>query len=338
VCDRWFSPLFASDAAILLWQHILNGKGGEILEFGEPVRVSRYDIARMVNPKVEACRHESFPGLAPRPFDTTYINGRYLTKLSWESIHMEPNCWHGNDRAIELSLFTGRSIAWVKEKLSLGFGPLHNAVTEDFRKAQASADQEALLRWYRATDAYIWELTAYHLDPGFNYTGMVEGVARRLLGEFGEGGSVLTLGDGIGDATLAFYRARLDACYHDLAGSRTSEYARFRFWRQTGKHMKLSMGANWQPAALSSAHYHAIVAMDFMEHVPNVPEWVAAIYNALLPGGLFFAQNAFACGSGDEGAMPMHLAVNDRFERDWDPLLADVGFEQISSNWYRRPA
>jgi predicted methyltransferase len=75
-----------------------------------------------------------------------------------------------------------------------------------------------------------------------------------------------------------------------------------------------------------------------LEHVPNVEAWVSAIFAALKPGGLFCAQNAFACGSGPDGSIPMHLAVNDRFEHDWDPLLTAVGFEQISSNWYRRPA
>ena len=84
--------------------------------------------------------------------------------------------------------------------------------------------------------------------------------------------------------------------------------------------------------------YDAICSLDFLEHVPNVEDWVLAIFVALKPGGLFCAQNAFACGSGSDGSIPMHLAVNDRFEKDWDPLLTAIGFEQISSNWYRRPA
>jgi hypothetical protein len=50
-------------------------------------------------------------------------------------------------------------------------------------------------------------------------------------------------------------------------------------------------------------------------------------------------QNAFACGSGPEGSIPMHLARNDRFEKDWTPLMIEQGFEQEgTSNWYRTPS
>ena len=67
-----------------------------------------------------------------------------------------------------------------------------------------------------------------------------------------------------------------------------------------------------------------------------MPQWVNAIHAALKPGGYFVAQNAFACGSGPDGAIPMHLQCNDKYEKEWDNLLIEVGFEQIASNWYRR--
>jgi hypothetical protein len=63
---------------------------------------------------------------------------------------------------------------------------------------------------------------------------------------------------------------------------------------------------------------------------------VRGIYAALRPGGWLMCQNAFACGSGPDGSIPMHLARNDRFEKDWDPLLLSIGFVQESSNWYRK--
>jgi hypothetical protein len=81
----------------------------------------------------------------------------------------------------------------------------------------------------------------------------------------------------------------------------------------------------------------AVISLDFLEHVVNVETWVQEIYKELEPGGLFFAQNAFACGSGPDGSIPCHLQINDRFVNDWEPLLARVGFEQLSSNWYRKP-
>lgn len=332
VADRYFSPLFAWDAAELLWDAVLMAKSGEIRQLGEPIRTTRYDIARMVNPDVTACSHDDFPGLARRAKDTTYKESSHLRSLN--QIHQIIERAKMEDRAIELALFFGITLDQAKGKLSEGFGALHNAVAEDFRRANPQGDEE-LLNWYRTTEAYIWELSAYHDDPGFNYTGMCKGIVDRLTSEPGCS-RVLALGDGIGDLTLALSESPLmEPWYHDLSGSRTAEYAAFRHWRKTGNKLQTDLSYGW---TFPTGHnYDAICSLDFLEHVPNVEDWVNAIFAALKPGGLFCAQNAFACGSGPDGSIPMHLAVNDRFERDWDPLLAAVGFEQISSNWYRRP-
>ena len=332
VADRFFSPLFAWDAAELLWDAVLMAKPAEIRQLGEPIRTTRYDIAKLVNADVTACSHHDFEGLAPRARDTTFLHGSHLRSMYQidqiiERAQME-------DRAIELALFFGITLDQAKGKLGEGFGALHNAVADDFRKANPQGD-DALLNWYRTTEAYIWELSAYHDDAGFNYTGMCKGIVERLKVEPGCQ-KVLALGDGIGDLTLALHEGGFDAVYHDLDISRTAAYAAFRHWRKTGTQLVTDSSNGWTMPI--GCEYDAICSLDFLEHVPNVEEWVCAIFAALKPGGLFCAQNAFACGSGPDGSIPMHLAVNDRFEHDWDPLLTMVGFEQISSNWYRRPA
>lgn len=332
VCDRFFSPLFAWDAAELLWDAVLMAKPGEIRQLGEPIRTTRWDIAKLVNADVTACSHDDFPGLAPRARDTTFLHGSHLRSLY--QIHQIIERAQMEDRAIELALFFGITLDQAKGKLGEGFGALHNAVADDFRKANPQGD-DALLNWYRTTEAYIWELSAYHDDPGFNYTGMCKGIVERLKVEPGCS-SVLAVGDGIGDLTLALHEGGFDAVYHDLENSRTADYAAFRHWRKTGTQLVTDTSNGWTMP--TGGNYDAICSLDFLEHVPNVEAWVRAIFAALKPGGLFCAQNAFACGSGPDGSIPMHLAVNDRFEHDWDPLLTAVGFEQISSNWYRRPA
>jgi 2-polyprenyl-3-methyl-5-hydroxy-6-metoxy-1,4-benzoquinol methylase len=168
---------------------------------------------------------------------------------------------------------------------------------------------------------------------------MCEGIAHRLKTDGLN--RVLCLGDGIGDLALTCHNAGLEPVYHDLAGSRTAEYAMFRFWRQTGDYMTRHTSQDWtvpEFAPFGAGLYDAIVSLDFLEHVINVEEWARAIFAALRPGGLFFAQNAFAIGSGPDGPMPMHLKSNDRFEHDWLPLLGSLAFEQIGdTNWYRKP-
>lgn len=75
VNDRWFSPSFAPDVASLIWDVCSRRPSGAVIHAGVPVRVSRYDIAVALGCEVEACSHEDFPGIAPRPRDTTYQVG-----------------------------------------------------------------------------------------------------------------------------------------------------------------------------------------------------------------------------------------------------------------------
>jgi dTDP-4-dehydrorhamnose reductase len=81
VSDRWFSPAFAPDVAGVIWEAVLRRPRRRVIHAGVPVRVSRYDIARDLGLAVEPVSHDSFPGLAPRPIDTSYARGaqHYMT-------------------------------------------------------------------------------------------------------------------------------------------------------------------------------------------------------------------------------------------------------------------
>lgn len=81
VNDRWFSPVMAEDAAAQLWKLAVKPAENKIYHIGEPIRVSRYDIALKALNNVPnmgvtlyPVGHRHFPGLAPRPKDTTWAN------------------------------------------------------------------------------------------------------------------------------------------------------------------------------------------------------------------------------------------------------------------------
>lgn len=239
-------------------------------------------------------------------------------------------------RAAEIAKFFHRPVSECLGRLARGFGHQHQKVAEDWRRANPQTDEE-ILQWYRSTEEYVWELTAYHIDEGFAYDKTCQSIAERLTSEriF----QVLCLGDGIGDLTLYLWRMGFRAYYHDLKGSITERFAGFRFAEQTGTPQPCRMSSSWDPGDIvpvESMRFDAVVSLDFLEHVTDVPGWVQAIHDTLVPGGLFVAQNAFALGSGDNGSMPMHLARNDRWEKDWDPLLTETGFYQLSPQWYRK--
>jgi len=74
VSDRWFSVSFAPDVASLIWSAALGRLMGRVVHAGIPIRTSRYEIARDLRLRVEPVNHDDFPGLAPRPRDTTYMD------------------------------------------------------------------------------------------------------------------------------------------------------------------------------------------------------------------------------------------------------------------------
>lgn len=329
VNDRWFSVSFAEDVARELWRCVLERPAG-IIHIGAG-RMSRYDIAVALGCEVEAVSHDDFAGIAPRPIDTHYNQDAIDSVKLADLLYIWRNEFSGarmKKRARELALFFGKTEKECLDRLNVGWGPIHQAVTDDWNRANPKTEAE-ILDWYRKTESYIWELSFYHGDPGWNYSGMCAGIGERLKAAGAK--RVLCLGDGIGDLTISLYQAGFDAVYHDLEFSRTAEFAQFRAWMYLGKSMPSAMSGDCRYES-----FDAIVSLDFLEHVTNVEAWVRDIHRQLRHGGLFCAQNAFAIGSGEQGSMPMHLSCNDRYEKDWDPMLAQIGFVQESSNWYRK--
>lgn len=344
VDDRYFSVSFAADVAAAIWNAVRHGgraDGNTITHVGDGTRLTRYQVARALGVEATACSHDDFPGIAPRPKDTTYVGTVNMEAVrlglaECKRRHASRAALDVEQRAREISMFTNARYEDCLALLSTGFNALHACVSSDFRMAHiAEGDDDALLAWYRKTEAYMWELSAYHCDAGFNYTGICSGVVEALKAKGAR--RVLCLGDGIGDLTILLSKAGMYPTYHDLAGSRTADFAHARMAMHLGDEHSYACeetGA-WNPKVLIGAtKYDAVVSFDFLEHVTDVPAWVDVVRKVLKPGGAFFAQNAFACGSGTEGSIPMHLARNDRFEKDWDPMLEEMGFTQLSSNWY----
>lgn len=373
VSDRWFSCSFARDVAAELWRIAMGEPLMKAIHIGIPHGVSRYDLAlRAGVGEIEQANHYDFKDAAERPVDTTFAdaegactreNGEYSGPTNgFSSLEVLRNAWkHAGrvkegieqcsrdlqardsisveQRARELSLFTGKRELDCLMRLSLGFHEMHMEVAADFRRANPQTDEE-LLEWYRTTDAYVWELSSYHCDagvppPGWNYSGMCAGIAERLTTAGAR--RVLCLGDGIGDLTLSLARRNFDVIYHDLSGSRTAAFAKMRFKMYLNDPPMCCETDGWDPELLiQSGPYDCIASLDFLEHVTSVEVWVRSIYAALKPDGLLVAQNAFNVGSGPEGSIPMHLQRNDCYEKTWDSLLESTGFIQQSSNWYQK--
>jgi dTDP-4-dehydrorhamnose reductase len=347
VDDRWFSLLDAQQAAQKFWIIIEYAASGEyvrsmlhicsrldsvLADRTDGLTLNRYTVALAAGCSPGNVSHVSFPGLAERPRDTTY-----KSSPDQETAYVPQMRSEISDCACEIALFLGcreDSVVIAREHLERGFIHLHQAVAASFNQYNPQTDEQ-ILDWYRTTEAYIWELTAYHLDEGFNYQGMCDGIITHLQGC--QAHKVLCVGDGVGTLTLRLRTAGIDAVYHDLVDSLTANFAQFRFWRQLGRVGDVLLSDGWEPN-FPAAQFDAVICTDFLEHVTDVPQWVGAVFETLKPGGRALFQNAFGAGSGRTGSIPMHLARNDRYVTEYTSLMQQVGWKQIgTSNWWKRP-
>jgi dTDP-4-dehydrorhamnose reductase len=332
---------------------------------GTPTRVQWKVLSELVEP----VKHDdAFPAprYARRPVDTTFAPGGITYTGFDEGLHQSAfiwrhtvDLWSLNDRAKELAVYFNVNEGQAQTELLRGFHHHHAEVAKDFRDAQHKARADAsrglapssgwdamrLLQWYKATERYCWELTAYHLDVPFNYKGMCEGIRDYCLQHNWQ--RVLVLGDGVGDCTMVLHDAGLAAVYHDLLASVTARFALFRMTRRYGGSAArpgVFLSENWLPPSVDqdpalARSLDAVVALDFFEHLPNVPDWAAFVAAALKPGGEFLAQNAFGIGDdAHEGSIPMHLVENIRYVEEWPALLASLGLTCLPSGWWRMAA
>lgn len=106
VNDRWFSPAWAPDAARQLWKLALKPVRGTY-HIGQPVRMSRYDVARAAysemypaaqqGHKLTAVSHDYFPGIAPRPQDTTWAKGSLYDTTFYDNVKNAYKEWKQNE-------------------------------------------------------------------------------------------------------------------------------------------------------------------------------------------------------------------------------------------------
>jgi dTDP-4-dehydrorhamnose reductase len=96
VNDRWFSPSFAPDVARVIWNEVVEPSRRNLIFAGVPMRTNRYLIAKALGVDAEPVSHESFPGIAPRPFDTTYAVGDHFMSFD-EGIADCLRLWHARE-------------------------------------------------------------------------------------------------------------------------------------------------------------------------------------------------------------------------------------------------
>lgn len=93
VNDRFFSPVFADDAAVILWERVMNFTESDdrILHVGNPIKVSRYQIGMdlleisegKLDIKINPVSHEYYTSDVKRPKDTSWKENSSVYKTEY---------------------------------------------------------------------------------------------------------------------------------------------------------------------------------------------------------------------------------------------------------------
>lgn len=171
---------------------------------------------------------------------------------------------------------------------------------------------ESLLAFYQTSDRYLYEST---MTEGYadhqRMTRLVVAAVRRWrlapVLDFGGGGGGLTLALG----------ARGVACdYADVPGTLTD----FVRWRLAQRGVAATIHDATRP--LPAARYRAVLAVDVLEHVPDLAGTVRQLKAALQPGGWLIGTHSFTPDD------PLHLASSHQYGdlKKFDQFMQQEGF------------
>jgi 2-polyprenyl-3-methyl-5-hydroxy-6-metoxy-1,4-benzoquinol methylase len=153
-----------------------------------------------------------------------------------------------------------------------------------------------------------------------------------------EGRTVLDVGGGIGDTTLAFAANGVAVTYVDFPGV-CSDFARFR-WGQfdcLARVTPMTPAAFWNAAG---ARFGAVASIDVLEHLENPVRHAARYRDLLEPGGHLFVTACFEHSERN----PDHLPENDAYRRLFGgerktrrrSVLANLGFRRRRWYWFEK--
>lgn len=127
----------------------------------------------------------------------------------------------------------------------------------------------------------------------------------------------LDFGSGVGSGALLFAHAGIRMTLADISTT-LLDFARWRFTQRGSSAVFLNLNQQ----SLSAAGFDMILAMDVFEHLVDPVAVVDRLWQALRPGGLFFARIQVE----DAGAHPQHIV------RDFGPTfvrMKELGFVPI---------
>lgn len=185
-------------------------------------------------------------------------------------------------------------------------------------KSPETSDE--VLKFYKDTDNYIFELAWWHRAPErkkLTATAIDVCINNSIR-------TVLDFGCGVGQDGILFSESGFYVTLADLP-SKTFDFARWRIQRK-------SLNINTVNSDELCEKYDAILCFDVLEHVWDPKETVNYLYTHLSDDGILLVTTSFE----QRDTHPLHLERNARYsDNEFIKMMENVGF--IMEKKYRRP-
>lgn len=185
----------------------------------------------------------------------------------------------------------------------------------DSPKAPSDNSARGLIEFYRTSDRYLYE-SAY--TEGYADHQRMRRLVVRAVGRW-RLAPVLDFGGGAGGLTLALAERGFACEYADVPG-KLSEFFR---WRLARRQLSVPVLDATQP--LSSHRYGAVLAVDVLEHVPDLAATLRQLKKTLAPSGRLIGTHSFSPHD------PLHLPSSHRYGdlARFDRLMREEGFHYL---------
>lgn len=226
-----------------------------------------------------------------------------------------------------IARITSRDESSIRSRLYLEFENPGANVVRAF--AQAGLETHVwnadLAHFYEQTDAFIYELVFWN-------TNSVKRRMRRWIANYlvrceRPGSSILSVGDGLGIDSFYLAQAGHRVTYYEVPGFTHSFASRLFKLGSAG----ISVVTNH--AQVPRESFDAILCLDVLEHIPDVPGFIAQLAGYLRSGGLFFVHAPFYM---IHPAYPTHLRANRKYSGSLRPFH-QCGLRLVDGEFFWNP-
>lgn len=222
---------------------------------------------------------------------------------------------------------TGRDESTIRKRLRQEFERPGVNVVREFAgiSLEPYVWSEELVRLYEQTDAFLYELVVWNCN---SLKRRMRSYISKYLTEYeGSGRNVLCVGDGLGVDSFYLAQHGQKVTYFELEGF--SHRFASKLFSLTDAEIKVAS----EPQHIPTKSFDAVVCLDVLEHIRDVPSFLEQLTSYLRPGGVLIVHAPFYM---IHPSNPTHLKANRIYSGKLD-LYEKCGLKLINGRFFWNP-